>query len=105
MKQIYLILKFIEQSSKKANPILSVDEFPLEQIGVSEYELNLALLNLYESDYIRGIEVIPTDTVEMCVVVSALTLTLEGLEYLEENSTMKKWYKNLKEAKEWIPGF
>ena len=31
-------------------------------------------------------------------------LTLTGLDYLENNSSMKKAYKILKEAKEWIPG-
>lgn len=31
-------------------------------------------------------------------------ITMDGVEYLENNSTMKKVYETLKEAENWIPG-
>ncbi|WP_260312134.1 YjcQ family protein [Lactococcus lactis] len=31
-------------------------------------------------------------------------MTIKGIEYLDENSMMKKAYKTLKELKDWIPG-
>lgn len=32
-------------------------------------------------------------------------LTVNGMLFLEENTSMKKVYRFLKETKEWIPGF
>lgn len=55
--------------------------------------------------YIDGIDFIPilgSDIPDFKLI--GCHLTISGMIYLEDNTTMKNAYKLLKEAKEWIPG-
>lgn len=42
---------------------------------------------------------------EIIIISYDAKITLEGFEFLQENKTMKKVYKYLKEVKGWIPIF
>lgn len=98
-KVIYKILRMLEEA-------LDYDEFDKslmtpELLGVSENRLNSILRMLQESGYITGI--IYRNGLSG-VKLNKPEITLKGLEYLEENSTMKKVAGLLKGIKETVPG-
>ncbi len=98
-KIIYKILRMLEES-------LDYDEFDKslfnpELLGISENRLNAILKMLQESGYITGIlyrSGLPG------IKLNRPAITLKGLEYLEENSAMKKAAALLKGIKETVPG-
>lgn len=101
MNAIFLMLKIIEIANFKGKR-LSIKDFPLDKLKITESQLDINFKNLYEAGYIDGVFIVSTDPVG--VKLANPTLTLKGMEYIEENSTMKKVYNALKEAKSWIPG-
>ena len=58
---------------------------------------------LYEAGYIDGIELIPLGGSEYDFKPISPSITLRGMEYLEENTTMKKAYRLLKGIKDITP--
>jgi len=86
---IYKILKFLEAS-------LHVEEFPLEQFKcenfkVSEQYFKEILKMLCDDGYVKGItfvQVLGQTTPGLKYIKPEITI--KGLEYLEENSMMKK---------------
>ena len=98
-KIIYRILKLLEEA-------MDYDQFHTsmltpELLGVSENRLNHILKMLQESGYITGI-IYRAGLSE--VKLNRPEITLKGLEYLEENSIMKKVAGLLKGIKETVPG-
>lgn len=99
---IYKILKIIDVGYENQN--FSFKCFDLKKLEISEHRLELILLSLYNSSLIDGVKEIP-------VMMSRnpkynfdnLSLTLEGMLFLEENSSMKNAYKILKEVRDWLP--
>lgn len=101
---IYRILKALEASMDSE----SFDEEMIspERLKVSEIRRNKLLIQLYNAGYIENLyvkkyadEVFPTVR-----VLENTTITIKGLEYLEENSLMSKAKDFIKEAKDFIPG-
>ena len=80
------------------------ETFDLEKLGISEHRLALHLENLIDRGFINGINVRFGTGGTPAMSFSTPRLTLSGLDYLENNTAMKKAYKMLKEAKEFIPG-
>lgn len=101
MKHIFLILKFIQQANMNGDILLKKD-FPLNELEVNEIQLNMYLKNLYDSGYITGIFPVKMYGGKIGIKVSNPTITIKGMQYLEENSEMKKLYNLLKEIKFWI---
>ncbi|WP_289087383.1 YjcQ family protein [uncultured Veillonella sp.] len=101
-KAIYLILKSIDFAFENN---LHRDIFDLDKIKISERRLRIILKSLYDSGYIDGIDFIyvMNDDIPDYKLMGCY-LTIQGMLFLEENSTMKTVYRTLKEAKEWIPG-
>lgn len=98
-KIIYKILRLLEES-------MDYDEFDTgllspELLGVSENRMNAILIMLQDEGYISGI--IYRKGLNG-VKLNKPVITLKGLEYLEENSTMKKVAGLLKGIKEAVPG-
>ena len=99
-KVIYRILKLFAES-------MDYEEFDrsklnAEYFGVSEARFNLILRMLKDAGYIEGISyVVGLPGVK---IMKYPRITLKGLEYLEENSTMKKAASLLKGIKDTIPG-
>lgn len=99
---IYKILKIIDVGYENQN--FSFKCFDLKKLEISEHRLELILLSLYNSGLIDGVKEIP-------VMMSRnpkhnfdnLFLTLEGMLFLEENSSMKNAYKILREVRDWLP--
>lgn len=88
-KIIYKILKAIEQS-------MDYEEFDLdcispETLGISEERWKTLIAELVANEYVKGITHIPLIGVPSGrIKIIKPTLTLKGMEYLEENSMMKK---------------
>lgn len=100
---IYRILKALQKS-------MDSDEFDEamiapERLKISETRRNKLLIQLVKNGYVEGIELRKykdSSTAEPFILPSA-TITLKGLEYLEDNSMMKKAASVLKELKDFVP--
>lgn len=101
MKAIFLILKIIENGNSSGE-ILTIKDFPLDKLNISETQLHIYFKNLYESNYIDGLFIVHHYPIR--IKLNNPTLTLKGMEYLEENSIMNKIFKAIKEVKGWLPG-
>lgn len=103
-KAIFLVLKSIDaafESGHRGNDI-----FNLDKIGISERRLRIILKSLHDDGYIDGIHFIYVLNDELPgYKLDGCHLTIAGMEYLATNTTMKRVYATLKEAKSWIPGF
>lgn len=99
---IFRILKTIDTAFENGTKGSNI--FDLDKIGISDKRLRIILKSLYDDGYIDGIafinilgDEIPDFKLLGCYLTNA------GMKYLNDNSTMKKVYAALKEAKEWIP--
>lgn len=100
---IYRILQALQKS-------MDSDEFDEtmispERLKISETRRNKLLVQLVKNEYVEGIELRKyqdSSTAEPFILPSA-TITLKGLEYLEDNSMMKKAAGVLKELKDFVP--
>ena len=79
----------------------STDDFP-----VGKYYWHYILENLYKEGYIDGVVLVAVlgQTYKSVKTTEALSITPKGIEYIQENGTMQKAKKFLKELKEIIPG-
>lgn len=103
MKTVYRILKIIDLSRDKED--FNFDkEFDLEKLEIDEKRLEDILETLNENGYIKGIKILRSVNGPSTISISSPRLTLAGMEYLEENTIMKKVCRGLRETKEWIPG-
>lgn len=100
---VFRILKAIDVSFENKNFTFS-ETFDLEKLNISEHRLFLHLENLINEGFINGMSIRFGISYDPFTRFHVPRLTLTGLDYLENNSSMKKAYKILKEAKEWIPG-
>lgn len=63
------------------------------------------LKNLYESEYITGIAIMPVLNNSVTIKINRdITITPKGIEYLQSNSSMQKAFDFLKGLKEIVPG-
>ena len=100
---IFRILKAIDVAYEENN--FNLDEtLNLEKLGISERRLILMLEQLKEKNYITGISTSTSISGHIHIGINNPRLTLDGMDFLENNTAMKKAYKMLKEAKEWFPG-
>lgn len=102
-KTIFRILKAIDVAYENNNFNLE-KTLNLEKLGISERRLILMLEQLKEKNYITGISTVNSVTGYIHISINNPRLTLDGMDFLENNTAMKKAYKMLKEAKEWVPG-
>lgn len=87
-KIIYRILKALEKS-------MDCEEFNQELIspeslGISVERWKKLIKMLSDEGYIEGVHVIETNAGVLVVKLLNLAITLKGLEYLNENSLMRK---------------
>lgn len=102
-RAIFLVLQSIDVAFEKGQ---CRDIFDLEKIGISDRRLRIILKSLYDDGYIDGIKFIYCMNDEIPdYKLLGCHLTVDGMLYLENNTTMKHVYAALKEAKSWIPGY
>lgn len=87
-KIIYKILKYLKAA-------MDYDEADIEAIspqalGVSENRWTHLLEMLVKDGYIRGIDIKYGAQGDVMLSISNVRITIKGLEYLEENSLMKR---------------
>lgn len=98
---IYKILAALKAS-------MDYDEFDCglisaERLNVSEPRRRELLRMLSQAGYITGIAFDESAVGDVMMSIGRPRLTLKGLEYLEENSLMKRAYRAAKGIKELIP--
>lgn len=100
-KTVYLILAILE---KALDGGLDLRDLAPETLRVSERRRNSLLIMLQEEGYITGLKFV--DAIGLHDIrLEDVRITLKGLEYLQENSMMKKAYRALKRVKDITPGF
>lgn len=103
-KIIYRILKYLEQHLGEEN--LELDKISHEKLGISFLRWEALLRMMQEEGYIKGLVYEQTMSESSPHVVTPIRpkITIRGLEYLTENSFMKKAENALKAFKEITPG-
>ena len=99
---IYKILKIIDYCFDT-----KTFQYPqsFNKLNLYPHKLVLILSNLQNAGLIQGItEPHPNHLAMMPILdFNNLSLTLDGMLFLEENSSMKKAYRALKEVLDWLP--
>lgn len=98
---IYKILSTLEKA-------MDIPEFDLSQINaaklkVSEERWARYIEMMADVGYIKGVRIYKDLTGETCIEDEGIKITLKGLEYLTENSIMKRIYKAVKGVAEITP--
>jgi len=101
-KIIYQILSYLEENMDKEKPDMS--GLSQEKLGVTEARFYNILRILVDAGYISGITFTPLLSGDYCINSFRPSITLAGLEYLANNTTMKKFVNTLKEIKAATPG-
>lgn len=103
-KGIYKILKTLLAFNGNSN--FSVEQIRADVVGLSECEWEQILIMLQKEGYIEGIKYTQTLSDYYPQIVYPITprITLKGMEYVEENSMMKKAANIAKGIADMIPG-
>jgi hypothetical protein len=102
-KIIYVILQEL-YGCKKQGCKVDLRAISPQRFQVPEGYLLDILADLLEERYIKGFEIIGTKTGRAVCGLEDITITMKGIEYLQDNSKMKQVYNLLKEVKDWVPG-
>ena len=103
---VYQILAYLYQCLKNGT---DVEESMLKPdsrlLQVNERYWSYIIFNLSAEGYINGVNFVPIDGLRMPYVasISDCMITPKGIEYLCENSSIKKASHYLKEIKEIVP--
>lgn len=101
IKAVYKILSALEKA-------MDAPEFDLRQIGpeqlqVSEERWCRYIEMLLDAEYIKGVSVYRDITGDTRVDAHGPRITLQGLEYLQENAVMRRLYKAAKGISDLVP--
>lgn len=98
---IYKILNALEKSMDLEQ--CNADMISAEHLGISKIRWKNYMLMLNDAGYISGLNVKKyiDDTID--VNIDNVRITLKGLEYLSENTLMKKAYKAARGIVDMIP--
>lgn len=99
---IYRILRILEKA-------MDCEEFDrhmisAEALGLSEARRTAILKMLAENGYVQGLDISKGLQGDVTISMRRPEITLKGLEYLEENSLMKKAAALAKGIKDIVPG-
>lgn len=94
-KLIYSILKEIEKGNTPTKADYGLE---LEQWG----EIVSFIKN---EGFVNNVAVAYSDNKVVEVAISSATITIKGIEYLEENNGWAKAYKGIKEVRDWVKLF
>lgn len=98
---IYKILNALEKSMDYDE--LDADAIAAERLGITENRRRAILKMLADSGYIEGVNFRFTVDGALSGGMNRPRITLKGLEYLEENSLMKRAYNVAKGIKDILP--
>lgn len=89
---------------KKVHKKFDIEEISAEVLGINKGYRDEVLEEMLESGYVRGFKVKQYISGKVITGLDGLDITEKGIEYLKENSNMKKVYNILKETRDWVPG-
>ena len=101
-KAVYKILSTLEKAMDLPEFDISVIDY--KTLGVSKERWSRYIEMMADVGYIKGVRVGTNIIGETIVECDNIRITLKGLEYLQENSIMKKIYNAAKGIKEITPG-
>ena len=102
-KIVYVILTEL-YGCRKAGERVHLDDIGAERLQVNEGYLLSIFSELLENGYIKGPVIRKTKTGMAVSDMEDIDITMKGIEYLQENSMMKKVMEALKDVKDIIPG-
>lgn len=98
----YKILSYLkycyENGEKPDTNILQASTFNISQ---RQYFQTLQMLS--DDGYLKGLRFTPIKTGVLVNGLDEVRITSNGLQYLAENSMMKKAYRVFKEVRDWLP--
>ena len=100
-KIIYKILSVLEKSMDLEN--VDIERISSNNLGISQQRWNKYMEMLLDAGYIKGVTIQKYVTGETNVDAEDIRITLKGLEYLSENSSMQKMYRAAKGITDLIP--
>ncbi|MEG2348872.1 MAG: YjcQ family protein [Clostridia bacterium] len=100
-KIMYKILKTLEASMDLEQ--VNQDSVSYTKLGITEERYNRILKMLLKKGYIDGIKVQQYIDGETIINTENIEITIEGLQFLEENGLMKKIHNTAKGIKEITP--
>lgn len=100
-KAVYKILTALEKAMDL--PEFDIMEVGPEKLGVSTERWCRYLEMMADVGYVKGVSFRRDILGETCVEAKNIRITLKGLEYLQENSVMRKLYNAAKGITEIIP--
>ena len=100
-KTIYRILSALEKSMDVEEPNWSC--ISAKRLHITETRWTHLMKTLVDAGYITGVKVVSTKTSGLEVYLIEPEITLTGLEYLEDNTMMRKAYRALKGIKDVMP--
>lgn len=100
-KAVYKILSTLEKAMDL--PEFDIKMINAEKLGVSEERWCRYIEMMLDVGYIKGVEMYVDITGELNVEAKDMRITLKGLEYLQENTMMRKVYNAAKGIKEVFP--
>lgn len=101
-KAVYKILSTLEKAMDLPEFDISIINY--RALGVSKERWSRYIEMMADVGYIKGVRVSTNITGETIVECNNMRITLKGLEYLQENSIMRKIYNAAKGIKEITPG-
>lgn len=90
-KAVYKILTALEKAMDL--PEFDIEQINHEALGVSVERWARYIEMIYDVGYIKGVELHKNILGETIVSCKDMRITLKGLEYLQEDSIMQKFYK------------
>ena len=85
---IYRILRYLEKALDYDEP--DMERISAKALGLSEQRWTALMSMLAKEGYVEGISIQKSFDGETAISISNPQITLKGLEYLQENSLMKK---------------
>lgn len=101
-KAVYKILSQLEKDLDKPEPDIS--KIDAEALCVSERRWLRYIEMMADVGYIKGVRITRDITGDVNFDGSDMQITLKGLEYLQENTVMRKVYNAMRGIKEVTPG-
>lgn len=100
-KAVYKILTALEKAMDL--PEFDISQVGPEALGVTQERWNRYIEMMADVGYIKGITLRKDITGGTLVEAGSARITLKGLEYLQENSIMRKLYNTARGITELIP--
>lgn len=102
-KIVYVILKELYEC-KKAGEKIELINISAERFQINSGYLFNIIAELLENGYVKGPVIRTTKTGMAVSCMEDIDITMKGIEYLQENSMMKKVTEVLKNIKDIAPG-